>query len=203
MPCNHGRATVQVRRTGHHTTVSHDTGCCSRAHAETCIRDHSSYAADSSAEKGRRLSAAIPDLNSNIDAKIKNPLQGIPKHELFAQVDEFAHEKGLAEHIPILRKGALVAQNPENYERIHGDDKLSDEECLALKNEVLYKWRVPRTLYLTIITCSIGAAVQGWDQTGSNGANLSFPDVFGIGGKSDHDTFLVGLINAAPYIGSS
>lgn len=74
---------------------------------------------------------------------------------------------------------------------------------MALKDEVLYKWRVPRILYLTIITCSIGAAVQGWDQTGSNGANLSFPDVFGIGGDSDHDTLLVGLVNAAPYIGAS
>ncbi|KAB5583687.1 hypothetical protein GE09DRAFT_947106, partial [Coniochaeta sp. 2T2.1] len=146
---------------------------------------------------------AVPDLNANIDAKIKNPLAGIPKHELFAQVEEFAHEKNLVEHIPILRKGALVAQNPEHYEKIHGDEKLTEEECLALKNEVLYKWRVPKMLYLTIITCSIGAAVQGWDQTGSNGANLSFPDVFGIGGETDHDTFLVGLVNAAPYIGAS
>jgi hypothetical protein len=56
---------------------------------------------------------------------------------------------------------------------------------------------------MTIITCSIGAAVQGWDQEGSNGANLSFPQQFGIGGKSDYDTFLVGLINSAPYIGSA
>jgi MFS family permease len=27
--------------------------------------------------------------------------------------------------------------------------------------------------------------------------------VFGIGGKSDHDTFLVGLVNSAPYIASA
>lgn len=45
--------------------------------------------------------------------------------------------------------------------------------------------------------------MQGWDQTGSNGANLSFPDVFGIGTKSNHDTLLVGLVNSAPYIGSA
>lgn len=107
------------------------------------------------------------------------------------------------EHIPILRKGALVAQNPDAYDKIHGAEKLSEEECEALKNEVLYKWRVPRILYMTIITCSIGAAVQGWDQTGSNGANLSFPEALGIGGKSERDTFLVGLVNAAPYIASS
>jgi MFS family permease len=38
---------------------------------------------------------------------------------------------------------------------------------------------------------------------GSNGANLSFPHVFGIGSTSKHDTLLVGLVNAAPYIGSA
>lgn len=65
-------------------------------------------------------------------------------------------------------------------------------------------------LYLTIITCSMGAAVQGWDQTGSNGANLSFPKEFGIGQgdvngdpNQDRDNWLVGLVNAAPYIGSA
>jgi hypothetical protein len=148
------------------------------------------------------LSACLP-ATSLTTCRITNPLAGIPKHELFAQVDEFAHEKGLVDHIPILRKGALVAQDPSAYEKISGAEKLDETEIEALKNEVIYKWRVPRTLYLTIITCSIGAAVQGWDQTGSNGANLSFPQVFGIGSKSDHDTFIVGLVNAAPYIGSS
>ena len=44
---------------------------------------------------------------------------------------------------------------------------------------------------------------RGWDQTGSNGANLSFPIEFGIGSESEKDTFLVGLVNAAPYIASA
>lgn len=56
---------------------------------------------------------------------------------------------------------------------------------------------------MTIITCSIGAAVQGWDQTGSNGANLDFPQRYGIGGDSIPDKMAVGLVNAAPYIGTS
>lgn len=38
---------------------------------------------------------------------------------------------------------------------------------------------------------------------GSNGANLAFPEYFNIGSNSTHDTLLVGLINAAPYIGSA
>lgn len=97
-----------------------------------------------------------------------------------------------------------MAQDPSAYESISGDEKLDDVEIDALQTEVQYKWRVPRLLYLTIITCSIGAAVQGWDQTGSNGANLSFPTAFGIGDQnSERDTYLVGLVNSAPYIGSA
>lgn len=48
------------------------------------------------------------------------------------------------------------------------------------------------------------------DQTGSNGANLSFPVEFGIGegdteGSPNRWThnLLVGLVNAGPYIGSA
>lgn len=62
---------------------------------------------------------------------------------------------------------------------------------------------------MTVILCSVGAAVQGWDQTGSNGANLSFPAEFGIPDNDtsspdyNHNLWLVGLINAAPYIASA
>ena len=72
-----------------------------------------------------------------------------------------------------------------------------------LCNEVLHKWRHPIALYVTIVICSIGAVVQGWDQEGSNGANLSFPIDFGIGSTSGKDTLLVGLVNSGPYIGAS
>ena len=47
------------------------------------------------------------DLNSNISARLKNPLAGIPRDVLFRNVAQFAEEKGLSEHIPILEKGAL------------------------------------------------------------------------------------------------
>ncbi|KAI1353233.1 sugar transporter-domain-containing protein [Xylaria sp. FL0043] len=155
------------------------------------------------AEKGRRGSVAHIDINKNLDAKIQNPLAGIPRHQLLADVEDFARENGLSEHVGILRKGALVAQDPTCFEDIQGAEALDEAEIYALKREITHKWSVPRTLYLTIITCSIGAAVQGWDQEGSNGANLTFPKQFGIGGTSDHDVFLVGLINSAPYIGSA
>ena len=113
-------------------------------------------------------------------------------------------EKNLTEYTALLQKGALVAQDPTNYEDITGEFALTEVEIQDLRDEILRKWHHPRTLYLTVILCSIGAAVQGWDQTGSNGANLSFPTVFGIANKNSlRDTLLLGLVNSAPYIGSS
>ncbi|KAF4581983.1 sugar porter (SP) family MFS transporter [Ophiocordyceps camponoti-floridani] len=160
------------------------------------------FHASSSAEAGHRRDDGV-DINDNYEARIKNPLIGIPRRTLLANVDDFCRRKGLEAHRDILRKGALVAQDPTGYEDITGDEALTEAEVEALRNEVLYKWRIPRVLYLTIITCSIGAAVQGWDQTGSNGANLQFPAALGIGSTQIQDKILVGLVNAAPYIGTA
>ncbi|KAI1654043.1 hypothetical protein F4813DRAFT_393194 [Daldinia decipiens] len=143
------------------------------------------------------------DLNANLEAKIKNPLKGIPREQLMRDVEAFAHEKGLVEHIPILRRGALVAQNPRDFDELSGEEALDEAEKKALHDEVLHRWRMPSRLFLTIATCSIGAAVQGWDQTGSNGANIFFPAYYGIGGSTTRERLLVGLVNSGPYIGSA
>ncbi|KAK6083631.1 hexose transporter [Seiridium cupressi] len=164
-----------------------------------------SYESAGPIEKGRRHSTvAAEDINENINARISNPLKGLPQEEVFARVEEIVETSGLQAEREMLRKGALVAQEPEKYEEIKGEYALTTEEIDWLRLEVSHKWRVPKLLYMTIITCSIGAAVQGWDQEGSNGANLSFPKQFGIGDDTkDYDSFIVGLINSAPYIGSA
>lgn len=122
-------------------------------------------------------------------------------------VHTFCHDNNLADIADLLGKGARVAANPDDFEDI---EELDDDELDALRTERDYKWKHPLALYVTIIICSIGAAVQGWDQTGSNGANLSFPKEFGIGeGENkespnrDRDNWIVGLVNAGPYIGSA
>jgi hypothetical protein len=86
---------------------------------------------------------------------------GIPRHTLLRNVADFAQEKGLMEDLTLLQKGALVAQDPTNYEDIQGEYALDDTEVEVLRNEVIHKWRHPKSLYFTIILCSIGAAVQG------------------------------------------
>ena len=69
----------------------------------------------------------------------------------------------MADLTPLFIKGASVAKDPPAFESVEG---LTDVEKVAIRNEVLHKWRQPYALYFTIILCSIGAAVQGWDQTG-------------------------------------
>jgi sugar porter (SP) family MFS transporter len=64
------------------------------------------------------------------------------------------------------------------------------------------------------LICLLLTHCRGWDQTGSNGANLSFPDALGIPVENKFpdgsinpnaatNQWLQGLINAGPYIGAS
>jgi len=150
--------------------------------------------------------------NNSISAKIQNPLSHMTEEEMLRDVDQFTQENNFQEIHHLLRKGALVARDPKNFATVDG---ITEHETNAITNEVLHKWRQPLTLYLTIILCSVGAAVQGWDQTGSNGANLSFPDALGIpvsdtlrgtnipNPNKETNQWLQGLINAGPYIASA
>ena len=96
-------------------------------------------------------------------SRIKNPLHGIPKDRLLDQVSHFAHNNDLVDILPLLQKGALVAQNPGAVDSI---SELDDQDRQVLLKESTHRWRHPKSLYFTIILNSIAAAVQGWDQTG-------------------------------------
>ncbi|KAG6833160.1 hypothetical protein H0H87_010547 [Tephrocybe sp. NHM501043] len=115
------------------------------------------------------------DLANNVQARIQNPLHGISKPTLLAQVDDFAKEQGMEDITYILKKGALLAQNPKDFENI---EELDEEDKVVIRREI-----------------------TRWDQTGSNGANLSFPDEFGISiadgaPNRENNEWIVGLINS-------
>ncbi|KAJ5114812.1 hypothetical protein NUU61_000571 [Penicillium alfredii] len=94
-------------------------------------------------------------------ARIENPLKGIPKETLMAQVRAFATEHRLSNEVDVFIKGVLVAQSPIDYENI---SELHENDRAALRREDAHKWHQPKALWFTIAVCSIGAAVQGWDQ---------------------------------------
>lgn len=101
-------------------------------------------------------------LVENFEGDIQNPLIGIPRAELIEMVTKFQKDKGLPEDIlPLLQKGALVAQDPAGFEEMAD---LDAADKTALRDEVLHRWKHPWALYYTIILNSIAAAIQGWDQ---------------------------------------
>ncbi|KAI1967030.1 hypothetical protein LOZ58_000523 [Ophidiomyces ophidiicola] len=102
-------------------------------------------------------------MSQNLTGEIRNPLSDIPREQLLQDVDDFANQQNLTDILPLLRKGALVAQSPADFENIADLDEADRE---ALRNEVVHRWRHPWPLYYTILLNSIAAAIQGWDQTG-------------------------------------
>ncbi|KAF2246030.1 MFS transporter [Trematosphaeria pertusa] len=158
-------------------------------------------------EEKRRQSVA--ELTKNTEGEVRNPLIGIPKEQLLADVESFAKEHQLEDIQPLLVKGALAAQSPHLFDEI---DELDEGDRTALREEVTHRWKLPRLLYITIVLNSIAAAIQGWDQTGSNGANLTFAQQFGIpdsgefcdipanASTCEKNSWIVGFVNSSPYI---
>ncbi|RJE24821.1 MFS sugar transporter [Aspergillus sclerotialis] len=124
--------------------------------------------------------------------KQKNPLAGLTKEELLADVEAFAREKNLQHVVDDLKRGALVAQDPRRFESL---SELSDNEKDLLRREKTHKWRQPFMMYFMTILCAGSAIVQGMDQTAVNGAQEFYFDEFNITNE-----WMKGLINGAPYL---
>ncbi|KAF7360872.1 putative Facilitated glucose transporter [Mycena sanguinolenta] len=127
---------------------------------------------------------------------VDNPLQRVSRAQAVADAEEFCRTHGLAEHAELFGRAALVARDSENFLQV---SELHPDELAALEYERDHKWHGPWKMWYSIILCAVGAATQGWDQTGSNGANLSFPEEFGIAGTGK-DEWIVGAVNAIIFL---
>ncbi|KAK5132015.1 hypothetical protein LTR08_000436 [Meristemomyces frigidus] len=142
---------------------------------------------------GRRRSVAL-----NV---VVNPLKRGSQEKTVADARAFAESHGMAEHAALFGRAALVARDTDRFEMV---TELDEQERSALVYERDHKWHGPKMLWYSISLCAVGAATQGWDQTGSNGANLSFPKEFGLVGpdgvSTGRDEWIVGLINAIIFL---
>ncbi|ORY35929.1 putative sugar transporter [Naematelia encephala] len=127
---------------------------------------------------------------------VTNPLQSQDREKVVEDAYTFADNHNLAQYRELFGRAALVARDNKDFESM---SELSEEEKTALLYERDHKWHGPFMLWYSIILCAVGAATQGWDQTGSNGANLSFPTEFGIAGTG-RDEWIVGAINAIIFL---
>ena len=105
----------------------------------------------------------------------------------------FAEQAGLSELGDVFAKAGLVARDPELFESI---PELDEDDRNCLRRETTHRWDHPKQLYMLVICCSLGAVVQGMDQSVINGANLFYPETFGIENES---SWFIGIINSAPY----
>ncbi|KAL8805240.1 MAG: hypothetical protein Q9223_005337 [Gallowayella weberi] len=109
----------------------------------------------------------------------------------------------MTEHAALFGRAALVARDPDKFDTV---PELIQRERDALSYERDHKWHGPFMLWYSISLCAIGAATQGWDQTGSNGANLSFPQEFGLANPETgevnpgRDEWVVGVVNAIIFL---
>jgi len=146
---------------------------------------HDTQETDLSETAGRRASVAL-----NI---VHNPLKNFSPFQVAADGRAFAEQHGMPEHAELFATAALVARDSDNFEEV---EQLTEPERAALIYERDHKWHGPKMLWYSIGLCAVGAATQGWDQTGANGANLSFPQEFGI---ADQD-WLIGIINSIIFL---
>ncbi|KAI0075386.1 hypothetical protein K474DRAFT_1664337 [Panus rudis PR-1116 ss-1] len=143
----------------------------------------------------------IDNVGTNVNAKLANPLNGIPHDQLVDDAARFADEHGLGHLRETFKKGALVAQDPTKFESL---SILDEEDKQVLRREITHRWDQPWQLYYLVILCSLAAAVQGMDESVINGANLFFAPQFGIDPKDESNNgrnqWLLGLVNSAPYL---
>ncbi|CAG9997133.1 unnamed protein product [Clonostachys byssicola] len=126
---------------------------------------------------------------------VENPLKLKSLDNVVTDACDFANSHGMPEHAALFGRAALVAREMD----ISTIPELTNEELHALQYEKDHKWHGSKMLWYSIGLCAVGAATQGWDQTGANGANLSFPKEFGID-QPGNDEWIVGIINSIIFL---
>lgn len=136
-----------------------------------------------------------------MEARIAQPIGGRTRAELEELADQFIDEVGLQPHdilLTHLKRGIFLGASPDRYARhppqAERPDKASDVDLApdhtVFVNDEEWKWlererqdqesgnfftrlgSYPRTTYLVIFCCSLGAIVQGFDETAVNGGQI-------------------------------
>ncbi|KAH3664017.1 hypothetical protein OGAPHI_004731 [Ogataea philodendri] len=141
------------------------------------------------------LGSGSEEFEANHGPADENVLSQYTEEEVQQLGRAYARQHELDEDL--FAKAALVARSPSEFNSM---ETLTETEKNALYDEIHNPWKLPKTLYWLVGTASMAACVQGMDETVINGANIYYPARLGIGSKSDHDTWLNGLVNCAPYL---
>lgn len=117
-------------------------------------------------------------------------LDHVDDDELPGRVKSFIGENRIPVTYEVLLKGARMIKHEDLArsgrslsEKQRSIPGLTQADLDLLKTEGHWRHQ-PLTLYMTVALASVAAIVQGWDQTGTNGANLQWPKEFISGYKA-------------------
>lgn len=120
---------------------------------------------------------------------VARPFEGLNAYEMHQKIEDFVKETGIDRNdFPNLQRGAFLAASPSSYcLRRPSDEHALDDNDYVLVNEkerealglerTEIKWSTfftrlrayPLTVYMVIVCCSLGAIVQGFDESAVNG----------------------------------
>jgi hypothetical protein len=165
------------------------------------------------AQSNRTVRLPFQKLLENNDLGIiENPLQRIEEDELDENLCDFHRDYGLAHvvDLDVLIRGGRLARGEEVFV---AEGNLSDVERGALQKEKRTRfWEESKELRIILLTCTVGAVVQGWVQGAIVGANLGWPAEFGLSinlNDPQHqkvitsDVWLFGGVNAIVFFAAS
>ncbi|KAL5114649.1 hypothetical protein ACEQ8H_007442 [Pleosporales sp. CAS-2024a] len=160
-----------------------------------------------------RVRAPYPSVVAKLtDCRIDNPLAHLSPAQLDKSAKEFAsrinREDPDNEFWCKAAKVARYQQIPRlcDSNRIRG---LTPLEKKAIREQrALGFWQQPRPLRVTIVTLCLAAVIQGWVQTGLNGANLTWGKQLGLTREDGpptetHEIWIFAAMNAVLYFSAS
>lgn len=111
--------------------------------------------------------ALRPSTPEHADRRLRKPFAGLEPHKLRKDVKEFVTKSGLGDFERHFINGAFLAQDNAAFKEERPDGLTLDDDDKAYldmehSDSLLDRFRQPRKLYMLVICCSLGAAVQGW-----------------------------------------
>ena len=102
----------------------------------------------------------------NVDSPLVNPFLGKGHTDMCHLIDVFMDKTEInRSDYEVIARGAFLAQDRRAFSGPRDDERrLTEEEIDALDREKNDKWNQPFVLYALVACCSLGAAVQGWDE---------------------------------------
>ncbi|KAH8556074.1 hypothetical protein BGW37DRAFT_450874 [Umbelopsis sp. PMI_123] len=128
-----------------------------------------------------------------VDTEKGKPQEVKSEKEVLDIASNIIRENGLEDYADVIKRGALLANDPDNWEK---RTDITEEEKEVLRREVTHRWHQPAQMYFLAAVGAMAACVQGMDETVVNGAQLFFIEQFGL----TDNTLLQGLVNGAPYL---